>query len=89
MQWIDLVAKVDAHAAGEHELQGESKVCACPVAQSAAAELVVSDDRSLIVHSHGRMLPGESVGCVVVGWELICTIIFLLRQNQIHSFIIR
>ena len=45
-----------------------SKVCG-PVAQSAAVERVVFDDRSLIVHSRGRMLPGESVGCVVVGWE--------------------
>ena len=32
------------------------------VAQSAAVELVLSDDRSLIVHSHRRILPGESGG---------------------------
>ena len=36
--------------------------CVCPVAQSATVELVVSDDRSLIVHSHRRILLGESVG---------------------------
>ena len=43
--------------------------CVCPVAQSAAVELVVFNDRSLIVHSHRTILLGESVGCVVVGSE--------------------
>ena len=40
-----------------------------PVAQSAAVEMVMSDDRSLIVHSHRRILSRKSVGCVIVGWE--------------------
>ena len=47
----------------------ESVKCVCPVAQSAAVELVVSDDRSLIVHSHRRILAREFVGCVVVDSE--------------------
>ena len=41
----------------------------CPVAQSAAVEVVVSDDRSLLVHSHRRILSGKSVGCVIAGSE--------------------
>ena len=37
--------------------------------RSAAVELVVSNDRSLFVHSLRRILLGESVGCVIVGSE--------------------
>ena len=45
-----------------------SRMLGSPVALSVAVEPVVSDDRSLIVHSHGRV-PPECVACVVVGSE--------------------
>ena len=40
-----------------------------PVALSVAVEPVVSDDRPLLVHSHGGVLPRECVACVVIGSE--------------------
>ena len=42
-----------------------SKVGGFPVAQSIAVEPVVSDDRSLLVHSHGGVLLRECAACVV------------------------
>ena len=45
-----------------HAVQHTVKWKGVPVAQSAAVELIVSDDRSLIVHSHRRIPPGNPWG---------------------------
>ena len=69
---MDLLRKSDLNRRPSNEFSSIASAavkCVCPVAQSAAVELVVSDDCSLFVHSHRTILPGKSVGCVVVGWE--------------------
>ena len=71
-----------------------SKVGGLPVAPSAAAELVLSDDRSLIVHSRGTILARESVRRVVVSRRQVlstqrvgCSVVMApLARSHLTSF---